>query len=401
MGSKSPAQKAKLSARPRKDAVSARSEPKSKMRRKVPGSKAKKKPWNFGKKHSVSKAQHIIVDRKDVDLWLAALLYIAGPVYAVSMYLGLVTGRRISEIVRLRGKDFCLSGGELCDHPYIRIEAREHEKQQPGLGKVPDGCAVARIGKCVIDSIEGLLQHGLSLSWECRDALEPYKLKHKDIFDKVKPMSKKKFMPAPLEEDALWFPAVGPSKQKWRTRQSIWNGVKATRSFMFKITGKRCFNPDPKFNGSHVHVHGATRHSNAALLMWNPDSKQNAPNQTTILELQQRADAQTFRKHYMHAAEKEIQAALHFGSIGSPFMVVATGSLPGKSAEPLGVERDSQEPTPAVAALPSSSNGPEAEHPSLPEDTEGKQVKSHCSRNAWRKAKRKAGKAQHLRNSDG
>ena len=357
--------------------------------------KSKAKPWNHGQKHSISRAQHVFVQRKDIDIWLAALLFVGGPVHCACMYLGLVTGRRISEVLRLRGKDFCLSGGELCDNAYIRVEARKDEAGKPGLGKVPHGCAVARIGDCVVESIEGLLLNGLE--WECKPVLQAYRHKHQKLFAELKPLCQKKFHPARLEDDDLWFPAIGASKQKWRSRQSIWTAVKATRSFLFTITGKRCFNPDPKFNGAHVHVHGATRHTNAALLMSNPETKQKPPSQTTILELQQRTDAATFVRHYTHAGEDDLQAALKFGSIGSPFKAAAQDEIDTTSHEELANNttlnaKENPDLPKTILELP----GPQ--EASVPANGEVQaSTKSHCSRNAWRKAKRKAAKAEYFK----
>jgi hypothetical protein len=43
------------------------------------------------------------------------------------------------------------------------------------------------------------------------------------------------------------------------------------------------------------------------------------PTETTILEVQQRADARTWRKHYCHAHDDEVKETLEFGSAPSPF----------------------------------------------------------------------------------
>ncbi|CAE7205996.1 unnamed protein product [Symbiodinium sp. CCMP2592] len=419
------------------------------QQRSKPGCKAK--PWNFGVRFSISRAQHVFVQRKDVPLWLAALVFVAGPLYAVALYLGMVTGRRVSELLRLRGRDFVLSGGGHSDFAHIVIQCREDEKDLPGLGKVAEGLAIARIGDCVVDSIRGLLKDGLC--WECLPVLEEHREKHKALFDKVKPLCRTTFRPAPLEEDALWFPAARKSKQPWRTRQSIWHGVRVTRDFLYKVTGRRCFNP--AFLGAHVHVHGATRHTNAALLMTNPNSTQKAPSQTAILELQQRTDVGTFVKHYTHAAEDELTAALVFGSIGSPFKAQPSsgqteGSTPQVLPEvanrsgPGSLEKDSaeafsehhvstcaatehdlglaegiisadvkghlaempggarlaelekpfiQEPASSSGTLPSEVNLQENDRVEAGAQTPS--AKQHCSRNAWRKAKRRAGLAQH------
>ena len=85
-----------------------------------------------------------------------------------------------------------------------------------------------------------------------------------------------------------------------------------------------------------------------------------------ILEIQQRHDVGTFRRHYCHAQEEEITRALDHASV------------PVTLQSPPAEEREANlSPEPAAnAPLPVA--GPTA-HPAM-------------SRNAWRKQKRKDGK---------
>ena len=360
---------------------------------------AKKKPWNSGKKHNVSSAQHVFVQRQDVDLWLAATLFVAGPIHAVVLYLGLVTGRRISEILRLRGGDINLGAGEHLDFPHIVFQSRDEDHEAAGMGKLPCGLAVARLSAEAVQSIESVLETGVS--WECKPVLEAYRANNSVAFEKVKPLSADKFKPGPLKDDALWFPASGAScKQKWRTRQSVWHAVKVTRAFMFEITKKRCFNPSEKFNGAHVHVHGATRHTNAALLMANPASSEPAPSEPVILELQQRSDYRTFRKHYAHANEDELQSALKFAHVGSPFGTPTRKQelhhakpLP----EPVSAAVIPEIMAPSTSLLQASSHEAAASSEQKEERKEKEEVlsKPKQSRNAWRQKKRRQGRAKH------
>ena len=42
-----------------------------------------------------------------LELFFAVLLFAGGPAYAVAIYVAVVTSRRISEVLLLRGEDFC------------------------------------------------------------------------------------------------------------------------------------------------------------------------------------------------------------------------------------------------------------------------------------------------------
>eukprot|EP00969_Alexandrium_andersonii_P236639 10446803-Alexandrium_andersonii.AAC.1 len=59
-----------------------------------------------------------------------------GPVYAAALWLCVITSRRISETLRLRGSDVHLSGGEDHDYPYARFAERSVDTAFPRLGKL-------------------------------------------------------------------------------------------------------------------------------------------------------------------------------------------------------------------------------------------------------------------------
>lgn len=345
-------------------------------------SKSGKVAWNKGKPFNVSGSQHVFVKREDVEIFLAALLYVAGPVYTVIIWLGMVTSRRISELLRLRGLDFVLEGGGECDAPHIVVKEREEDFGVPGMGKLHGKVEIARLSEHVVASLSHLIGNGMA--WECKPVLEQFKVQHKVHFDCVVPLSSANFHPEPLCKDALWFPASS-GKCKWRSRQSVWHAIKKTRIFLFAITGKRCFNPDKKFNGAHVHVHGATRHTAAALLMGNPNSNEKRPSEEVILEVQQRTCYRTFRKHYCHVPDDAISSALKFADVDSPFKAPASGSTQGLSSS------DVLDPTPPVQSVSTASAGNKA----LAKAEPILKVHSKPSRNSWRKAKRREGLAKH------
>ena len=151
------------------------------------------------------------------------------------------------------------------------------------------------------------------------------------------------------------------------------------RGIMFRLTGLRRYNPE--FRGSHVHVHGSTRHTSAALLLHNPSSSSMKPDDDTILEIQKREDMRTFKKHYFHVDGSSISSGLEYGS--APGLLYDTHQekrvqprrrLPTKTSPTLAC-------VPKIVAPPPSHTGAPA----------GEHLPTHASRNAWRKNKRKLG----------
>lgn len=137
------------------------------------------------------------------------------------------------------------------------------------------------------------------------------------------------------------------------------------------------------------------------------------------MEIQQRADVATFRKHYCHIHDAEVEAALNYawenpgfggdsseaahdgGASTSPARpssprtasaATVTDSGPGASAEPAMQNQrcraSADRGHPPVAEPQVTDSGPGA--------SDASRMHSHCSRNAWRKSKRKAGKATFL-----
>ena len=96
-------------------------------------------------------------------------------------------------------------------------------------------------------------------------------------------------------------------------KQTISDALAKIRQVMFAFTGSE------KCLGNRVTVHGATRHTSAALLLFRKDTLSKPPSENVIMEIQQRSDPKVFRQHYFHCDESELKDALKFGSIQSPF----------------------------------------------------------------------------------
>ena len=58
------------------------------------------------------------------------------PPIAIILWLGMVTSRRVSELLRLRWSDFYPQGGQESDHPHLLFHASPGEENFPGLGKL-------------------------------------------------------------------------------------------------------------------------------------------------------------------------------------------------------------------------------------------------------------------------
>ncbi len=322
--------------------------------------------WNAGKKTKRSDRQHLFIPREEVELFLAVTLCFASPVAAVLLWVTITTSRRISEALRLRACDFHFSGGPHCDKPYVWFGERSGEEELPGLGKLGADEIVAKLSLESIPVARTVLQTGVL--WEVLPCLEPYRQSHPEVFAKYKPFSRDSF--GPVKGTDLLFPALKKSDTPWMTRQTAWNAVQRARTVMFDLTGHRRYNPDTKFNGMHVTVHGATRHTSAALLLYNPNPERKPPAEATILDVQQRSDVKTFRKHYWHTHNADVEQALSFAWVEPPF---------------------SPRPAPPVPIIdePASSSGGSSPAPSTPTLTT---TPKSPSRNSWRKQKRKAGK---------
>ena len=281
--------------------------------------RAAAKPWNQGHKHSKTAKQHVFIPREQLQLFFAVAQFFAGPIYCVVLWLALVTSRRISETLLLRGTDIRLTGGEDHDAPHVLFQKRQEDKKLRGQGKLGAESLSARISESSIEGLKELIETGLK--WECPMTLEPFKSSHPKVFENVKPLRKDDFMLDVTSETFLF--QSDSRKKKCRpnmARQSVSDAVTRIRDVMWALTHQRRWNPSNQYRGSRVTVHGATRHTSSALLLFNKDKpSMQRPTETTILEVQQRADARTWRKHYCHAHDDEVKEALEFGSAPSPF----------------------------------------------------------------------------------
>ncbi|CAE7548448.1 unnamed protein product [Symbiodinium sp. CCMP2592] len=366
-----------------------------------------KKPWNKDRKQTVADSSNVFIEYEDLQLFWACLLFCCGPVYLAAVWLTMCTSRRISEILRVRGRDFHLDGGGFCDDPHVLVKERPQDKKKPGLGKIRGKVAIARLSKTTISTIRTILAEGLP--WACWPILEKYQSSHGEMFAKNKPTTKKTFQPGALEKDSLWFPALRTSKTSWMSRQSCWNAVAKTREFMYGLTGKRCFNPDAIFNGSHTTLHGATRHTAATLLLFNPGAvQQEPPSEAAVLNVQQRVDVSTFRRHYTHCRVSQVRKAVEYAAVPLKEMPSA-GADNGHCEDSQEVSREAASSS-SSAQLPATAKrgAPPAEQvhddevheDAVHEDAE--EPAAHqpgaakkCSRNAWRKVQRRAGKKKH------
>ena len=278
--------------------------------------KLKKCPWNKGRKISKTHKQHVFIPREQLELFFAVALWFAGPVYAVALWLCLVTSRRISETLLLRGCDVMLHGGPDSDHPHIIYIQRPEDEGRQGNGKLGGERIVARVAEDVVETIEEIQTHGLQRN--ILPVLEPYRISHQKLFDQ-KPQRKDVFQFP--EGDKYIFPAQTTKKncRPNMARQTVSDALTKIRKVMFAFTESRRWNCSEKCLGNRVTVHGATRHTSAALLLFRKDALSKPPSESVIMEIQQRSDPKVFRQHYFYCDESELKDALKFGSIQSPF----------------------------------------------------------------------------------
>jgi hypothetical protein len=155
--------------------------------------KLKKCPWNKGRKIAKTHKQHVFIPREQLELFFAVALWFAGPVYAVALWLCLVTSRRISETLLLRGCDVMLHGGPDSDHPHIIYIQRPEDEGRQGNGKLGGERIVARVSQDVVETIEEIQAQGLHRN--ILPILEPYRTSHQKLFDQK-----------PQRKDAFQFP---------------------------------------------------------------------------------------------------------------------------------------------------------------------------------------------------
>ena len=90
------------------------------------------KPWNKGLHQTKICKQHVFIPRDQIALFLAVALYWASPKYACVLWLTLVTSRRISETLLLRGTDIRVQGGEEHDAGHILFQRRPQDDSLGG-----------------------------------------------------------------------------------------------------------------------------------------------------------------------------------------------------------------------------------------------------------------------------
>ena len=207
--------------------------------------------------------------------------------------------------------------------------------------------------------------------------LEPFQKSHSQVFEDMNPLSSETFK-WPCDEDYVFPSATKKAKQPWMARQSVSLAVGRILQAMYRLTGKRRWNGDLK--GSHVTVHGATRHTASALLLAPPEHGRKVPSEHVIMEIQQRHDIKTFRRHYCHAQDDEVTEALEHASVPISFHFeeeaepLSTVSVPSSTVH--------GDPAPAAATAVPMQGHNEMIQPGP----------KHKSRNAWRNQKRREGK---------
>jgi len=295
----------------------------------------------------------------------------------------MVSNRRISEAPRLRGTDINLDGGLHHDKPYIWLGRRTSNTSQEdfaGLGKLGADEVLSRISDEAVETIRALAAIGIT--WDALPPLPPYTESHAAVFEELQPFNKRAFHPK--LDDKLWFPSLKKSQLPWMTRQTVWNAIHRMWEARLKLTRRRRYNPDSRFNGAHVTVHGATRHTAAGLLMFSPKSAELKPTEETILDIQQRSDARTFRKHYHHVHDKDVESALKFSWEPPPFPTHPVGGETDaiqRTADADGIKAE-RGASPS-SGLPRDQQALPAEAPERPSDP------GFPSRNAWRRKKRR------------
>ena len=286
----------------------------------------------------------------------------------------------------------------MLDAPHILFQKREKNKKFSGMGKLGAERIAARLAPDVVNTLRDIMDKGVQR--QMLPPLEPFKISHPGVFEDFQPRSTKAFH-WPTDGGYLFPAQTTKAKQPWIARQTVWHAVTHICKVMFALTGRRRWNV--RFKGSHVTVHGATRHTASALLLSGPKGAKCSDH--VIMEIQQRHDVGTFKRHYCHAHEEDVAEALENASVPvsfatpsenpgpiSPKTPEPTATVPALAPEATLTPAGTDPPTVSPVHCPLSTDtgapvtGASAEMPS------SQAAKSHVSRNAWRKSKRKAGK---------
>ena len=141
------------------------------------------------------------------------------------------------------------------DAPHILFQKRAENKDFRGMGKLGADCIAARLAPDVVKTLKDVMEKGVQ---RCvLPALEPFRKSHPQVFEDFRPRTT---MPFKWPTDGSYlFPAqTKKAKQPWMARQTVWQALSHVGKVMFALTGRRRWNA--RFKGSHVTVHGATRH---------------------------------------------------------------------------------------------------------------------------------------------
>ena len=145
------------------------------------------------------------------------------------------------------------------------------------------------------------------VEWKILPVLEPFQKSHAQVFEDMNLLSSETFK-WPCDRDYVFPSATKRAKQPWMARQPVSLAVGRILEAMYRLTGTRRWNSD--FKGWHVTVHGATRHTASALLLAPPEHGRKVPSEHVIMEIQQRHDNKTFRRHFCDAQDDEVAEAL-------------------------------------------------------------------------------------------
>ena len=116
-------------------------------------------------------------------------------------------------------------------------------------------------------------------------------------------------------------------------RQSINAALDKIREIMYAFTRNRRWSPSEKCLGNRATVHGATRHTSAALLLFRRGSDVQPPSESVIMEIQQRSGLKVFRQHYYHCDETAVRDGLEFATVSSPFKKQTRGGQQGGQSQ--------------------------------------------------------------------
>ena len=155
----------------------------------------------------------MFIPKEQLKLFFAVALFFTGPVYCAALWLCLVTSRRISETLLLRGTDVQLIGGDEHDAPHILYQQRVEDRHLRGNGKLGKERLVARLSSDAVLGLKRMQEKGLE--WECLPVLESYRAFHPETFN-MKPMQKKAFILESTED------YVFPSQSKKRDAGLTW-----------------------------------------------------------------------------------------------------------------------------------------------------------------------------------